>query len=397
MRQEGILQEGDKQGKGQSRVTGGAGGRRRRLTARVLAAVLSLLLLVNGLAAANRLLCVKSQDGIDQARAFYHQPENSIDVVFLGSSHIHCNINTAYLWTEYGIAAYDYSAAEQPLWMTYYWLREFCKTQKPKLVVLDVYSPAAYEADYQYRWMEENLFGMRFSANKLEMMQASVEKKRLSDYFPAFTVYHQRYTELNGEDWDYLTGRMELQNFKGFHPLFGTEHVDLDSLMAASDTAELGAGRTLSAKSEKYLRNIISYTLKRNIPLVLISAPYQKHPDEDVVLRQIEQIAAEEKIPFADFYRELSRIGIDEDRDMNDVSHLNYRGSRKYTAYLAAYLSGYAELPDHRGESRYRSWDISAEKVGDEAANADMGQEAAAGMEQTTAVGMEQAGSAGRG
>lgn len=164
MRQEGILQEGDKQGKGQSRVTGGAGGRRRRLTARVLAAVLSLLLLVNGLAAANRLLCVKSQDGIDQARAFYHQPENSIDVVFLGSSHIHCNINTAYLWTEYGIAAYDYSAAEQPLWMTYYWLREFCKTQKPKLVVLDVYSPAAYEADYQYRWMEENLFGMRFSA-----------------------------------------------------------------------------------------------------------------------------------------------------------------------------------------------------------------------------------------
>ncbi len=177
------MQEGDKQGKGQSRVTGGAGGRRRRLTARVLAAVLSLLLLVNGLAAANRLLCVKSQDGIDQARAFYHQPENSIDVVFLGSSHIHCNINTAYLWTEYGIAAYDYSAAEQPLWMTYYWLREFCKTQKPKLVVLDVYSPAAYEADYQYRWMEENLFGMRFSANKLEMMQASVEKKRLSDYF----------------------------------------------------------------------------------------------------------------------------------------------------------------------------------------------------------------------
>lgn len=229
------------------------------------------------------------------------------------------------------------------------------------------------------------------------MMQASVEKKRLSDYFPAFTVYHQRYTELNGEDWDYLTGRMELQNFKGFHPLFGTEHVDLDSLMAASDTAELGAGRTLSAKSEKYLRKIISYTRKRNIPLVLISAPYQKHPDEDVVLRQIEQIAAEEKIPFADFYRELSRIGIDEDRDMNDVSHLNYRGSRKYTAYLAAYLSGYAELPDHRGESRYRSWDISAEKVGDEAANADMGQEAAAGMEQTTAVGMEQAGSAGRG
>ena len=133
------MQEGDKQGKGQSRVTGGAGGRRRRLTARVLAAVLSLLLLVNGLAAANRLLCVKSQDGIDQARAFYHQPENSIDVVFLGSSHIHCNINTAYLWTEYGIAAYDYSAAEQPLWMTYYWLREFCKTQKPKLVVVDVF------------------------------------------------------------------------------------------------------------------------------------------------------------------------------------------------------------------------------------------------------------------
>ena len=401
--QEGILQEGDKRKRGTGRKTENGRSGRRGMAVRVVAAALSLLLLVNGLTAANRLLCVKSQDGIDQARALYHQPENSIDVVFLGSSHVHCNIDTAYLWTEYGIAAYDYSAAEQPLWMTYYWLREFCKTQKPKLVVLDVYSPAAYEADYQYRWMEENLFGMRFSANKWEMMQASVEKKRLSDYFPAFTVYHQRYTEVNREDWDYLTGRMELQNFKGFHPLFGTVHVDLDGLMAASDATASGVPdapgpgasdasnpgeeRRLSAKSEKYLRKIISYTRKRNIPLALISAPYQKHPAEDAVLRQIEQIAAEEKLPFADFCRESSQIGIDEDRDMNDVSHLNYRGSRKYTAYLAAYLSRYAALPDHRGDRRYRSWDISAEKTEAEAAAAGMGQASDTGAGKAAAEG----------
>lgn len=58
---------------------------------------------------------VKSEHGINQVEGMYWQPEDSIDVVMMGTSHVHCGINTALLWERYGIASYDYSGAEQPL------------------------------------------------------------------------------------------------------------------------------------------------------------------------------------------------------------------------------------------------------------------------------------------
>ena len=96
-----------------------------------------VLLLLSNL---NRILCVKSPHGVDQTRYLYVQPKNKIDVLFLGSSHVHCNVNTQLLWDEYGMAAYLMTGAEQPLWNSYYNLKEALKTQKPKLVVLDMIS-----------------------------------------------------------------------------------------------------------------------------------------------------------------------------------------------------------------------------------------------------------------
>ena len=133
-----------------------------------------LILLVITLFFLSDILSVKSAHGIMQKEGLYLQPRNSIDVVMMGTSHIHCNVNTALLWEKYGIAAYDYSGAEQPLWMTYYYLRELYKYQKPKVIVLDLYAPARYKEDYQYEWISENIYGMRFSLNKLEMLAVSV-------------------------------------------------------------------------------------------------------------------------------------------------------------------------------------------------------------------------------
>jgi hypothetical protein len=79
---------------------------------------LFLVLTLISLTAAEKILNFKTTHGIAQSRAMYAQPEKTIDVAFIGSSHVHCDINTALLWERYGIAGYDYSAGEQPLWIT---------------------------------------------------------------------------------------------------------------------------------------------------------------------------------------------------------------------------------------------------------------------------------------
>ena len=116
-------------------------------------------------------------------------------------SHVHCDINTGLLYDSYGITAYDYSGAEQPLWMTYYYLKELYRYQTPELVVLDLYGPARFKEDYQYTWISENIYGMRFSSNKLNMLLVSVEPGRIRDYFPSFAIYHNRYDSLSEDDF----------------------------------------------------------------------------------------------------------------------------------------------------------------------------------------------------
>ena len=312
---------------------------------------LTLLWYINGV------LCIKSRHGIDQTRALYYQPRNSIDVVMMGSSHIHCDIDTGLLWKKYGIASYDYSSAEQPLWCTYYYLREVCKYQKPKVIVLDLYSPAHFKEDHQYNWLEENIYGMRPSINKLQMILASVEPDRLSDYFPSFASYPNRYFELTKEDFLYpLTARKKMSTFKGFTPLLNTIaqiRPDLDEKSSMGTTV----------KSEIYLTKIIEYAKENDIELFLIVTPYITNDDDEAVYNRLKEIAGYYDIQFNSTNYYYDEMGLDFKKDFYDDSHLNYWGAYKFTEYLGQQLKSRFDIPDRRGEPGYETWEANFEEI----------------------------------
>lgn len=305
-------------------------------------------------------LSIKSGHGIDQQGGLYWQPEDTIDVAMMGSSHIHCNVNTALLWEEYGIAAYDYSGAEQPLWMTYFYLRELYKYQKPKMIVLDLYSPARFKEDYQYKWIAENTYGMRFSLNKLEMLACSVEFSKLSRYYPSFAVYHSRYDDLEKEDFENFFWDIEDKAaFKGYTPYFSI------SPQVKQQISEEESGG-LTPKSEKYLRKIISYTKEQGSELVLMVAPYPVTVDEQRTYNSIAQIAEQEDIPFIDYNDYYDEMGLDFERDFNDGSHLNYWGSCKFSRLLGEFIAASGKVPDRRMQEGYESWDYHVELIAEE-------------------------------
>ena len=299
----------------------------------------------------------KTSHGIMQAKAFYYQPKNSIDVLMMGSSHTHCNINTALLWEEYGIAAYDYSAVEQPLWITYYYLKEALKTQQPKLVVLDLYSPARFKGDYQYMWLDDNVLGVRPSLNKLRMLSVAAERKRFFGFFPSFVVNHARYNKVVKEDWKaFFPDRAELEAFKGYTPYFGEYAMEEPEL----DQAASGG---LTEKSETYLQKIIDLCRKEKIELFLIVAPYNTTSEDELVYNRVKDIAEEQGIEFHSSNYYYDQMELDFKTDFADDSHLNYEGSCKFTCYLGQELQDRYTLPDHRGEAAYESWDRHAETI----------------------------------
>ena len=302
----------------------------------------------------DRLLSEKSIHGINQARSFYEQPKDSIDVLMLGSSHIHCDVNTALLWENYGMATFDFSAAEQTMWQTYYYFKEALKTQKPKVAVLDFYSVARYKDDYQYDFLYENLQGLRPSLNKLKLFVTSCAIGRMDDYTPDFFTYHNRYEELTDEDFAALFGKEDLASFKGYTPYCAV--LPQDRPVLTETIAD-----DLTPKSEKYLMKIIDLAKKNDVELFFIVAPYIADDKDMLTYNRISQIADENGIEFMNMNFNYDDIGLDFETDFNDYSHLNYEGSCKFTEFFAAQLfERYSDrIEDHRGDERYSSWDES--------------------------------------
>ena len=343
----------------------------------LIATLIAIGIIISSVAATTPVLRDDTVHGVMQCLGMYEQPKDSIDVLMLGSSHVHYGINTAKLWNDYGISAYDYSSAEQSMWVSYHYLLEACKNQKPKIVVLDFFSAAAFQENhkFKYHYLADSLNGMKFSANKLQLMEACFDgKKELwNKFYPAYFGYHDRYDTLTEKD--FKDANYDYTNFKGFTPYFEQSVTQRVSITTDQQKAP-------QEKTQVYLKKIIDYTKKNGIKLYITIVPYQLNVQQTMDAVQEEdkyynwlaaylgdlQDEGYDNVFFDYTFGHLDSIGLDYEggTDFYDESHLNYYGSCKFTDYLAANLRNmYSEelTPDHRGDPYYSSWDVHVEEI----------------------------------
>lgn len=320
---------------------------KRIIIIRVLCSIVFIAVMIY----ASEILSMKSMHGSIQCISMYAQPRNTVDVVMIGSSHIHCDINPAILWEEQGIAAYDFSAAEQPMWITYYYLKEFCKYQDPKVVVLDLYSPAKYKDSFDPAWIGENIYNIKPSINKIRMVASACTLEQINEFFPSFFGYHSRYEDLSEVDFDLVLHHEKQKDFKGFTPFYKV----VKGKKPADNVTERG---DIPERSMEYLNKIIDYTEENDIRLFLVVNPYPSTPDQEMMYNSIQDLAEQRGVQFKNFNHESAEIGIDYESDFNDDSHLNYEGSCKFSSYLGTTLKELFDIPDRRGfGEEYSSWD----------------------------------------
>lgn len=124
-----------------------------------------------------------------------------MDVLVLGTSLAYAGINTNVLWDEYGIAAYDLCSAEQPFWISYYYLLEALRTQKPAVILLDA-KPAIYGQDYSKEGRALlSTSGILSPLTRLKAIHACVGGERMADVALAFPKLHRNYANLMAEDF----------------------------------------------------------------------------------------------------------------------------------------------------------------------------------------------------
>ena len=103
---------------------------------------------------------------------FYLLEDNSVDVLFLGSSHAASAFNPQVVYDHENIASYNLASEQQNLLVSYYWLKEALETQQPEAVVLDVLMLFDFIKDEPRNTEEamqrKSIDFMKWSANKVE-------------------------------------------------------------------------------------------------------------------------------------------------------------------------------------------------------------------------------------
>lgn len=288
-----------------------------------------ILILIISMIAFNRLsiLLVRKGNGYgSDVLNFYKQPRNTIDMIVLGSSHAYTSLNPYLIESEANLKTYDFCTQQQPLWITYYYLKEALKYQHPKYIVLEAHMAVVGNNDYAEEQVNRDAIDkMKFSTNKIDVIKNSVENKddRVS-YYLNIIKYHSRYKELNKIDIKTAFLGYTVDN-KGYIALEETGYIFNNESEFTDNESEL------YKKNKEYLYKIINLTKKENIDLIIVKTPTSYNYEEMSRLNCIKRIAEENDILFLDYINNMTDLNLDYNKDFYDAGHLNKNGSIKFT------------------------------------------------------------------
>lgn len=324
----------------------------------ILKIVAFLLILLMVLIRWNSIFKFKWGDGVYQVEKFYELPKDSVDLLFVGSSHAIVNFNVGKLYDDYGITSFVFGGAMQPMWNSYYALKEALKTQKPKLIVLEGYS-VCFTGNYAIdQYLIKNYNGYKPSKNKMDILKVSAPEEKQKEIFLEYPAYHTRYTNLDRGDFLKNVGDIYYDDWKG------EAYPDVTARLAHMDISTVSEIQKLPPKIEEYYRKTIELAKEKDIDIIVFVAPYAGvNVDDAMRYNAAEMIAREYEVPFINCNLKLDEIGIDYQTDGMDYSHLNYKGSEKVTKYLGDHVLNDYNLPDHRGDDRYATWQRHADYV----------------------------------
>lgn len=330
---------------------------RRKSAIRILC---FLLILAAVLWKTNNVLSFKFADGNTILTDFYRLEKNTLDVAIIGSSHAYVNFSPGTLWDEYGIASYVLGSSMQPMWNSYYYLKEALKTQKPELIVLEGFG-LTYKENYSTNArIIKNVYGMKWSLDKIRAALVSAKKGHRREFLLEYARYHTRYSTLNRGDFFPESEYMDSNDYWHYTDTMGQYLFDTSRPITIRDVSNVRETKDLSEKTEKYFRMTIELAQEKGIPIVVVVAPHGLSEDAQRKYLRAQEIAEEYGVGFLNVNLLLGESGIDPAADYHDSAHMTVEGSRKLSLYVGKYLKDNYELSDRRGDERYKAWDSCA-------------------------------------
>lgn len=334
---------------------------------RAIAIISMLVFVLLSVALMQYYLCIPSDFDEDRVMMMHKQPENTIDVLMVGSSATQADYASAYAYEKYGFTSYPYSldGATCAVWKPA--LQDALRTQRPKLVVVDVFG-----GGYDTELMETRsnqvytiMTHVPLSREKVEMakeINRNTGKSSVVSLLFPFIKYHSNVPS----NLRTLNNRLKME-FAGPSPMRGIEThtrtrklADVDEDTFTSDTAEL------DSNAERMIREFIDYCKSENLQVLFVKYPSvltTEDADEMLVnlrANRILEIAEENGYPTLNMQPLFHDLGLEEQKDFYNHGHANIWGQQKITDYLGRYIQEEMGIvPSDLSPEDKASWDNS--------------------------------------
>lgn len=319
---------------------------------RIIAITVFTVLFLTSYLKLSRFFADRQDGGVYQMEAFYAQPQNSIDILFLGSSRIYCNVSPAALWDKYGFSSYDLATSSARIHLSVWALKEAFKTQKPKVVLLDV-SRRDHTHQYEDELQTISLqSGMKYSLNSIAALFPMSLPENRPDYLLRLPTDHSRYSIITKEDLIKDTyPHFPLTKAAGHKGEINLTHST--GFSAFSDEMSIDDSTMLPELSES-LDEIKETCDRYGAELILINTPHIDRTE----FTGIKSYCSQNNTPYLNmnYIENLNKINLDVSTDFADEGHMNMLGSYKTGVFLADYLHDNYQLADHRGDMNYYSY-----------------------------------------
>ncbi len=275
---------------------------------------------------------------------------NTVDALFLGTSHTYSAIDPMYIYENSGITSFALSGPGMRFDLSYLVLKDAIRTQNPKVVFLDM-SSVHFDRQQTEGRIHKILDQLPLSKEKLEFAfdTDNEELSALDALFPLFR-YHSRWEMLEPQDFQYLAGSIEAPVWKGHYVNYRVVETEYFFYKEGTKDGECHIeGRALD-----YLRRIDQLCREEGIQLILYKIPaptwYKLQSDGSA------KLAEEFGVPYLELFYRLDEIGLDPATDFRDrKNHMNQYGAEKLSAYMMKYMQENFDMEDQRGKNA--DWD----------------------------------------
>lgn len=336
-------------------------------------------------------LCIPTGYDENRVMMLHKEPEDSIDVLLIGSSATYSGFASAYAYEKYGFTSFPYALSGSTCTMWKPALQDALRTQDPKLIVVDVFG-AGYDHDListRCNQIYTIMTHFPLSSDKIALAK-EIEKNvdRTSAASLIFPVI--RYHENIVPNLRHAGERVRAERY-GPSPLKGIETTARARKLAHVDESSFSSEASVPDEdAERVTREFLDYCRSKDIKVMFVKYPSvltENDPDElevNLKTNRILEIAEEYGYETLNMQQRFHDIGLIETEDFYNHGHANVRGQRKITEYLGGYLQNEMGIgPSELNEEGKASWEDSvryyhaladmAEKMMDEGDNEAIG------------------------